>query len=60
MKYEQYAIKNTNDQYIKYGTAYSYNVQWTKSLYDVALWPFKEDAVKLAAFMGQGLTVVLV
>lgn len=60
VKYGQYAIKNTKGQYIKHGTAYRYTVQWTKSLYDAALWPFKEDAEKLAGFMGQEVAVVLV
>lgn len=51
MKYNQYAIKNNKNQYIKYSTAYSYREEFTSSLYDVHLWNIKEDAEKLANYL---------
>lgn len=65
MKYNQYAITNNREQYIKYSTAYSYITEFTDSLYDVHLWSRKESAKKLANYLMQiegveDLTVVLV
>ncbi len=51
MKYNQYAIKNNKNQYIKYSTAYSYKEEFTSSLYDVHLWNIKEDAERLASYL---------
>ena len=51
MTYNQYAIKNNKDQYIKYSTAYSYKEEFTGNLYDVHLWSLKEDAERLANYL---------
>jgi hypothetical protein len=58
MKYGKYAILNNKGQYVKYPTAYRNKPEYTNSLYDVHLWDFKEDAEKLAEYMG--LKVLLV
>jgi len=64
MKYNKYALKNEDGQYIKYPTAYRYEEEYTNSFYDVQLWDFKEDAERLANFIKQNhdkiLTVVKV
>lgn len=55
MKYNQFAIKNQEGLYIKYGTAYKDNPDFTNSLYDVHLWNLKADAKRLAEYMsGEG------
>lgn len=64
-KYNQYAIKNREGQYIKYSTAYSYNMSFTDCLYDVHLWKDRNDAEKLKKHLMQvegleGLGVILV
>ena len=51
MTYNQYAIKNNKNQYIKYPTAYSYKEELTGNLYDVHLWDLKEDAERLANYL---------
>lgn len=51
MKYNQFAIKNQKGLYIKYGTAYRDNPDFTDSLYDVHLWNLKVDAERLSEYM---------
>lgn len=53
MKYNQFAIKNQEGLYIKYGTAYRNNLDFTNSLYDVHLWNLEEDAKRLSEYLMQ-------
>lgn len=62
-KYNQYAIKNKEGQYIKYSTPYNYKMEYTNNLYDVHLWNNKEDVEVLVEYLNkeeQNYKVVMV
>lgn len=65
MKYNKYAVQDSNGNFIKYGTAYSNEIMFTNSLYDPHLWDRKKDAEKLSEWLVRyegrtNLSVVLI
>ncbi len=49
--YNKFVVKNNEGQYIKYPTAYAYNVKYTDSLHNAFLWDSKEGAKDMTRFL---------